>query len=159
MEQIRDYSLQEFEDLILKHFNKIYDLELLILKGHILTEFTINCYLETLSKNDEPNFFKENFTYEAKTKLLSHFADKEDNNSDLFRALKMLNNIRNGIAHSLIINDQILIEYLTLVNKLTGYDKSFKNEHYDIRLRFSMATGYLCGTIFKRYFDKRNKKK
>ena len=72
MEQIRNYNLEEFEELLLNHFKNIYDLELLILKGHIITEFTIN-YLENLSNNLDANFFKERYNHSLKIGMIEHF--------------------------------------------------------------------------------------
>ncbi|WP_299108617.1 hypothetical protein [uncultured Tenacibaculum sp.] len=155
MEQIRDYNLETFKAFLLDNLKNIYDLELLVLKGHIITEFTINCYLENLSNISEANFFKGGYNHSLKIGMIEHFGKFGDRNSGMVKSLRLLNKIRNGIAHTLIINEQLIQEYINSVTQLAG--KSFINSRHDLRLRFSMATGYLCGEIFADYYD--NKKK
>lgn len=153
MEKIRDYNLEEFKELLLAHFKNIYDLELLILKGHILTEFTINCYLENLSNNSSANFFKERFTYSTKIGLLQHFGKFDQRTEGLIKSLKLLNKIRNEIAHTLVVDEQLINQYIVSVIHLSK--KGFINPEYELRLKFSMATGYLCGEIFAEYYNQR----
>ncbi|MCK0157116.1 hypothetical protein MWU65_08005 [Cellulophaga sp. F20128] len=155
MEQIRNYSLDEFEELILNQFKNIFDLELLILKGHIITEFTINCYLENLSNKTEANFFKERYNHSLKIGMIEHFGKFGEKSTGLIKSLRLLNKIRNGIAHTLTVNENLIQEYINSVIQIASED--FINPDYEIRLRFSMATGYLCAEIFREYYDQREK--
>ena len=157
MEQIRDYSLEEFKKLLLNHFINIYDLELLILKGHIITEFTINCYLENLSNSIDANFFKERYNHNLKIGMIEHFGKFGDRSLGIVKSLRLLNKIRNEIAHTLTINEQLIQEYVNSVSQIASED--FINPDYEIRLKFSMATGYLCGEIFGEYYEQREKEK
>lgn len=152
MEKIRNFSLDEFKELLLAHFKNIYDLELLILKGHILTEFTINCHLENLSNKSKANFFKERFTYSTKIKLFQHFGDFGSRTDDFVDSLKLLNKIRNDIAHTLMVNEVLINQFISSVEQMVSED--FINPDYELRLKFSMATGYLCGEIFADYRKK-----
>ncbi|SHK63647.1 hypothetical protein SAMN04488007_3467 [Maribacter aquivivus] len=157
MEQIRDYNLEEFEKLTLSHFKNIYDLELLILKGHIITEFTINCYLENLSNNFEANFFKERYSHSLKIGMIEHFGKFGGKSLALVKSLKLLNKIRNGIAHTLKVNEQLIQEYINSVNQIAR--EGFINPEYELRLKFSMATGYICAEIFSEYYELRKEEK
>ncbi|QXP71032.1 hypothetical protein H0I29_02755 [Polaribacter sp. R2A056_3_33] len=156
MEQIRNYNLEEFKKLLLNHFKEIYDLELLILKGHIITEFTINCYLENLSNSLDANFFKERYNHSLKIGMIEHFGKFGGRTLEIVKSLRLLNKIRNGIAHTLTVNEQLIQEYVNSVSQIASED--FINPDYEIRLKFSMATGYLCGEIFGEYYEQREKK-
>ncbi|MCB4800260.1 hypothetical protein [Neotamlana laminarinivorans] len=157
MEQIRDYNLDDFKVLLLDNFKNIYDLELLILKGHIITEFTINCYLENLSNNPDANFFKGGYNHSLKIGMIEHFGNFGERSVGLIKSLKLLNKIRNGIAHTLTVNEQLIQEYINSVINIAS--ENFINPDYELRLKFSMATGYLCAEIFGEYYEQREKNK
>ncbi|TWO31719.1 hypothetical protein E1J38_012525 [Seonamhaeicola sediminis] len=157
MEQIRDYSLEDFKELLLNNFKNIYDLELLILKGHIITEFTINCYLENLSNNSDANFFKGGYSHSLKIGMIEHFGRFGERSSGIIKSLRLLNKIRNGIAHNLSVNEQLIREYINSVLQIAS--TNFINPEYELRLKFSLSTGYLCAEIFGEYYEEREKTK
>lgn len=153
--QIREYNYQEFENFILSELEEISDFELVILKGHIITEFTLNCYLEILSNNSDADFFKENFSFDSKIKILSHFGDVNEEDEPLLKALKLLNKVRNGIAHTLDINIQLVKEFLAFIEMHSADEKLFERGDQFIKHNFLAAIGYLSGYLFLRFIDLR----
>lgn len=157
MEQIREYNLEDFKELLLSNFKNIYDLELLILKGHIITEFTINCYLENLSNNSDANFFRGGYNHSLKIGMIEHFGNFGEKSLGIIKSLKLLNKIRNGIAHTLTVNEQLIEEYINSVTQMES--ENFINPDYELKRKFSMVTGYLCGEIFGEYYELRKRNK
>lgn len=56
MKEIRDYSKEEFSifsgNFMAKNIGMKQNLEEnIILKAHVISEFTLNCYIESISKN------------------------------------------------------------------------------------------------------------
>jgi hypothetical protein len=156
MEEVRNFTNTEFSDFISEELLKITDLELMILKGHILTEFALNCYLEAISMNNSSNFFKENFSYSIKLKLFSHFGDFSEKGKLLIKAFGNLNTLRNTIAHSLTVNEQLLIEFISSTRKIgisvELLDKVKDNKMY----QFVLCISYLCGMLFGRHVTRRD---
>ena len=114
MEQIRKYNLEDFKKLLLNHFKDIYDLELLILKGHIITEFTINCYLENLSNSLDANFFKERYNHSLKIGMIEHFGKFGDRTLEIVKSLRLLNKIRKSYLRFPFLNKFITTEVTPL---------------------------------------------
>ncbi|PQJ73626.1 hypothetical protein [Polaribacter butkevichii] len=159
MEKIRNYSEDEYGLFIMSELTKIEDIELTILKGHIFTEFTLNCYLESISTNNDSNFFKENFSYSAKTKLLRLFGELNTNKGELIiKSLNVLNKLRNTIAHSLDVNEQLIVEFLAILRKISPNKGNFNNTDSPILYRLEGGIAFICGIIFSRYCINRNKK-
>lgn len=104
MKELRSYSMEQFDEFCSSELSGITDIQLLILKGHIIVEYTLNCYLEAISKSDDTDFFHENFSFIDKIKILKHFGELGDKNENLIKELTLLNKLRNEIAHSLKFN-------------------------------------------------------
>jgi len=147
MEEIRNYDIDQFASLLDKELESIEDLQLLILKGHIVTEFSINCYLEKISKNENDNFFKENYSYKLKLKLLSSFGEGLRSDPDMIKVLDLLNKVRNSIAHSLNINQQLLDELVTSIRNYI-LSESDRKEYQTQRDVISHAIGFLGAFYF-----------
>jgi ABC-type Zn uptake system ZnuABC Zn-binding protein ZnuA len=54
---------EEFKTLIKKNIMKINNLDLIILKGHLLIEFLINKFLQSHSDDETLDISKENFQF------------------------------------------------------------------------------------------------
>jgi hypothetical protein len=150
MEKIRNYSMEEFVDFITNEFRDINDLQLLILKGHVLVEYTINCYLEGLSKNDESNFFKEGFSFKNKIKMICHFSDIGSMKNGLGKELTLLNKLRNDIAHSLTYKEKHLTDLIAEISKKSTevfYEEKNSNE----KDKIIYVICFLTGAIFSGY--------
>jgi hypothetical protein len=158
MEKVRSFTNIEFNDFVSDELLKITDLELIILKGHILTEFALNCYLESISRNDSSDFFKENFSYSIKLKLFSHFGDNSEKGQLLIKAFGTLNKLRNTIAHSLTINEQLIVEFISLTQKM-GINNKLLNKVKDNQMhQFVLCISFYCGMIFGGYVKIRDVK-
>jgi len=158
MEKIRNYTEDEFGFFLISELTKLKDIELTILKGHILTEFAINCYLESISENKQSDFFKENFNYSSKVKLLLHFGNYSGPGGEyVIKSLEILNKLRNTIAHSLTINHHLIKEFLVMLKKISPSKGNFSNESMPEQNRLESGIAFLCGMIFGRYSDIRDK--
>jgi hypothetical protein len=56
MEKFRSMSMEQLDEFIYNEFTNIENMDLVILKGHIITEFLLNCYLESISQVDNSDF-------------------------------------------------------------------------------------------------------
>ena len=159
MEEIRNYTDDEFGFFIISELTDLKDIELTILKGHILTEFAINCYLESISENQKSDFFKENFTYSSKIKILRHFGNYSGPGGEyIIKSLEILNKLRNTIAHSLTINHNLIKEFLATLKKISPLKGNFNKESLPEQNRLESGIAFVCGMIFGRYCEIRDKK-
>ncbi|MCG2432125.1 hypothetical protein [Aequorivita xiaoshiensis] len=159
MEKVRDFSEDEFGHFLTNELSQLTDVTLVLLKGHLFTEFAINCYLESLSQTKKSNFFKENFTYATKLKMLVHFGNFENEGTLILEATRIINKLRNGIAHSLNVNEQLIQEFFANLDKaLPPNNGNFRNEKLDIPLRLTSGIAIICGIIFGRYLEIRDGK-
>ena len=110
-------------DLYVDHLLECKDMDNLILKGHLMTERALQYYINEKAIK-KVNFKKVRFTYSNKleiAKLLGLFEKKE---TQLYRLLKLLNGLRNSIAHSVEIDSKILKKFLdnSFIQSITGKD-------------------------------------
>jgi hypothetical protein len=150
MNAIRKYTMQEFKDFIQNEVVTINDTSLLILKSHIIVEYTMNCYLEAISKSDDSDFFKENFSFSEKIKMVKYFGELGNKEENLIKELTLLNKLRNDIAHSLTYNQIHLNELFAELEKKNPkgfYSNKLKSDNEKI----VGAVAFLCGAIFSGY--------
>ena len=148
MDEIRNYTMAKFNKFCIKELGGINDIQLLILKGHIIVEYTLNCYLESISKADDSNFFKENFTFAHKINLAKHFGDLSDKES-LIKELTLLNKLRNDLSHSLKYNNKHLEGLFSEINK-KAQNTGFTKQKTDIE-KTKWAIGFISGALFGVY--------
>lgn len=148
--KIRNLTLDKFHEFTESQLAEINDLELLIIKGHILVEYTINCYLEAISNSTNSDFFNENFSFSNKIKIIKHFGNLGDENDNLIKELTILNRIRNDIAHSLTYKKAHLNELFSELAKKnpSGF---IANKNNSIKIRFIGSISFLTGAIFTAY--------
>lgn len=146
MNKIRDFSIQEFVDFSAKELRDIDDIQLLILKGHILVEYSLNCYLEANAKGENSDFFKERFTFSNKIKIAKHFTILGDRNDNLLKELQLLNKVRNEIAHSLNYSESVLNELISEVKKKSPDRKLY--DEMSLKEQFIGAIGFITGALF-----------
>lgn len=147
MEEIRKYSLSQFKEFLHKELSSISDMQLLILKGHILVEYTLNCFLEAISKSDDPNFFKENFSFAHKIQIVKHFGPLLHGNAVLVKELTLLNRLRNNIAHSLSYDEKHLVELFAELNKKDP-DSIYVDKQKSSIVKLKSAILFLSGVLF-----------
>lgn len=113
-------------DKFLKHLFDCRDTDNVIIKGHILTEYAMNFYIE-MSSAEKIDLKNTRFTYSNKIdigRIVGLF--KED--PFLYNELTLLNKLRNSIAHKLKYDEKILAEFLK------GFEKhrnKFESEKLD----------------------------
>ncbi|REG83351.1 hypothetical protein [Winogradskyella sediminis] len=148
--KIRNLTIDEFYVFTEEQLDGISDFELLILKGHILVEYTLNCYLEAISKDKDSDFFKENLSFSIKVKIAKHFGQLGSVDDNLIKELTILNKLRNDIAHSLSYKKEHLTELFSELSKKSpsGLISDSKNSQQE---RFIGVISFITGAIFTAY--------
>lgn len=151
MKEISNLNIEEFRKFISKQLSVINNFELMILKGHILTEYTINLYIDSISNKSNPDFCDGNTSYSLKLKIIENFGKSIGNvNTNFFEELNMLNKLRNDIAHKLKYNDQLIKNIYSLLSKK---DSSFSENNFkDDISKFGCALAFIIGYIHEAYF-------
>jgi len=163
MKEIRDYSTEEFStfsaDFMSKNIGLKQNLEEnIILKAHVISEFTLNCYIESISKSCKLNMFKQNITYSKKIFLAEEFGDLP---VEIIEILKKLNKIRNEYAHRLILDNEKLENLYHQIIKLHNKNNQSiilnKNDIIEYFKNTSYLLSYINGYIFGLYKKEKNK--
>jgi hypothetical protein len=151
MKAVRNYTIQEFQNFVSGQLKNINDTQLLILKGHVLIEYTINCYLEAISKKENPDFFSRGFRFSDKVRLLEHFGDISTiYNKTIHEELYQLNDIRNDIAHDLEYKVGRIRSFITAMTKQDNEISKLGSDHY----KLMGSIGILAGVIYGGYITK-----
>lgn len=160
MKEIRDYSTEEFSAFSANFMAKNISIkqnieENIILKAHVISEFTLNCYIEAISKSGNLNMFKQNITYSKKIFLAEEFGDLP---SEIIEILKKLNKIRNDYAHRLIFDSENLEKLYNQIIRL--HNKNNQNiilnkedvvEYFEnLSYLLSYVNGYIFGVYKKK---------
>lgn len=107
-----EMSLDEFNKFAYNELKDIENIELIILKGHIMIEYLLNCYLESLIQVKNCEFSKENFSFSQKIKIVKYYGQLGSNEDNIIYGLELLNKLRNSIAHTLKYDESYLKEFL-----------------------------------------------
>jgi hypothetical protein len=102
----KEISDKEYQDLLFSELDNITDLELLILKGHILVEYSLNKFINEVN-NGGVDIDKINFTFHKKitiAEILGLFNKKDF----LKQSIVDINKLRNQIAHTLTYEEKLL---------------------------------------------------
>ena len=142
-----------FKKFINNELESISDIQLLVLKGHVLIEYSLNKFIEA-SFDETFKLNKTNFTFSHKINIAKALGLFWKNKSDFLEDhIKDINKLRNQIAHSLSFDNQILeriINYYIEIAKtphLMGREKSdFDN--------FFHVIPSICGNIIGRKISK-----
>lgn len=120
---IQENEITSRIDLYVDHLLDCKDMDNLILKGHLMTERALQYYINVKAIK-KVNFKKVRFTYLNKlevAKLLGLFENEETN---LYTLLKLLNGLRNSIAHNVGFDAEILKKFFkqSYIQSITGKD-------------------------------------
>jgi len=109
------------------HMFGIKDLDYLILKGHILTEHSLNFFIEKTSI-EKINFDKIKFSYSNKIEIAKTLGLFKAN-PKIYEELKLLNKLRNSIAHKLKYDEKLFSDFIKGFKPYKDYfqSDSFKN--------------------------------
>lgn len=147
MKNVREMSMEEFDNFAYNELDRIVDFDLLILKGHLIIEYTLNCYLESISQIDNSDFSKENLTFANKVNIVKHFGKLCNKDSNLINEFILLNKLRNSISHSLVFNDAYLEDFFKeFIKKGVQIEKIKHN-----RDKFIATIAFLSGAIQAAY--------
>ncbi|KJD37092.1 hypothetical protein PW52_01145 [Tamlana sedimentorum] len=127
--------------------------ENLVLKAHVISEFTLNCYIQSISKQRNLNMFKQNITYSKKIFLAEQFGNLP---FEVIEILKKLNTIRNDYAHKLILDDlnlSLMLKKIILFYNQNNHDNITLDESNisEYFRNFSFLLSYINGYIFGIY--------
>jgi len=127
----------DFPTFIKKHFHGIKNVDLTILKMHLIIEYALTVSIDKLSKEDVTKDNRLTFFQKVKVcKALGLFVGDHS----LMDQINDVNQIRNELAHTLDFDKKIL-------SKFYGYDRSkFKNEKAEVN-QLKMTTYWVFGRI------------
>jgi hypothetical protein len=104
-------------------FDRLNEIDIVIIKCHLLTEYSLNYYIETKSNNREP-IHKSRFSFSNKIKIAKLFGLFDSLNSkELETFINDINSLRNQVAHNLEYDPKLL-------EKLVEYPKDYKPEKW-----------------------------
>jgi hypothetical protein len=123
--------------------NDFNELELYILKSHLLLEYELNKYIEIRTKK-RLSMEKAGFTFATKMKILKMLGCFEDEGvyNYLEEFLKTLNIIRNQIAHTFSFDKKVL-NRLSKICKNINPDREFGSE----RAMIDYVVSYFAGGL------------
>lgn len=98
-------------DLYVDHLLDCKDIDNLILKGHLLTERALQFFINE-NAISKVNFNKVNFSYINKLEIAKLLGLFENRNKKLYELLKLLNRLRNSIAHDVDYDKELIHKFL-----------------------------------------------
>lgn len=140
-------NIDPFVELaVWSHLDKKTDLEMILLKGHLLLEIVLDTALCRINIKD-----CENFSFYKKVDLLEKYhSDPDERGSFVFSSLKKINRLRNKLAHEVhfdIANGELDTWALEITENLEGE----KFSKYTSRTKVVHAFSTLSGNILKLY--------
>ena len=136
----------ELDEKIKQHLPRSQNLELVILKCHLIVEFILDQYIDLMAPT-EGVIESERFTFKQKVALV-HMLGLHPNPT-LFPSPDILNSIRNSIAHTLSL-DRNKIDKLIHINSL-GIESCIQNENRTDKQRVKALkdiTYVICYNVF-----------
>lgn len=102
----------ELKDKIKDHLPRSRNLELVILKSHLVLEYMFNQYIDLMAPTEGATE-SERFTFKQKETLVHMLGFPSD--PCFFPSVDLLNSIRNSVAHTLAM-DRAKIDHLIRIN-------------------------------------------
>ena len=133
-----DLSNDEWVDLINEHLVPAKDIQTIIIVGHLLLEYVLNSFIE--ASNESMAEAYKGFSFNQKMKIYTIFCSP-----DHFKELKLFNQVRNDIAHTLETNDNLMREFVHTTMK--SLDKKFPSNANTIENRLKIVITYLLQEI------------
>lgn len=133
---------EELQEKLRSHLPRSRNLELVILKCHLLVEFMFNQYIDLIAPT-EGVIDSERFTFKQKESLVHMLGFPAD--PLFFPSIDLLNTIRNRVAHSLLI-DRKTIDHLIRMNSEDPDDtQEFSDTQRAAALK--QITKFLCWQV------------
>ena len=129
----------ELQDKLKEHLPRSRNLELVILKCHLLIEFMFNQYIDLIAPT-EGVIESERFNFKQKETLVHMLGFPSD--PLFFPSIDLLNSIRNSVAHTLAI-DRKKIDHLIRINSEDPNDAKALTDTQRARA-LKQITKFLC---------------
>ncbi len=145
--KIQKMSDPEFENLLLNELDNIEDLELLIIKGHILIEYSLNKFINDVNDGGI-NIDKTSFTFHNKitiSELLGLFKRVDS----LKQSIIDVNKLRNQIAHTLSYEKKLLKKLIEIFIEIDEPNSGIFKENSDFQNFYNIVIA-ICGLIIGR---------
>lgn len=147
--QIQDI---EFERFLYSEINSITDIQLLILKGVILIEYSLEKFISDSAISKVYN--TENFTFSRKLKIAKILGLFFENKIDFLESqITNINKLRNQIAHQLTYDSKIIGELIEFYSKDQKFSHLIKSENSHFA-NFYHIIPAICGEIIGRKLAK-----
>lgn len=135
--------MEDFISKIKKHLPLDKNLDILILKGHLLIEWYINQFISKISlSNLETSSM--NLTFRNKIDILDILGFFPVGNEKLRNSLLLLNKIRNQLAHRLKYEKDLVDKLINLVPK-NDLNRNNSDRAKSIRYCITYLAGYMSG--------------
>lgn len=136
---------EDFKLVIENEINSITDLELVILKGHILIEYSLNKFIDDISEKTF-DIYKESFQFVHKVKICKALGLFKSTKHSLEEIILTFNKVRNSIAHYLEYDENELHKLISLFKHMSKDVKPISNELTDIQITKDLVSS-ICGLI------------
>lgn len=140
----KDIQDQNFEIILRGELDGIKDLELMILKGHILVEYSLNKFIDDTNEGilqiDDTMF---NFSSKVRIAEFLGLFKKKDH---LKESINILNKIRNQIAHQLEYDERLLQSLIKLFLEFNIEGSAIKQENEKLKNLYFIIIA-ICGLI------------
>ena len=130
----------ELKEKLKKHLPRSRNLELVILKCHLLVEFMFNQYIELMAPT-EGVIESERFTFKQKEALVHMLGFPSA--PVFFPSIDLLNSIRNLVAHTLVIDRKKIDQLIRLNSEDPDDAKRLTDNQRATALK--QITKFLCG--------------
>jgi hypothetical protein len=141
-DKIINNVIKEIEEITLKQFPRTANLELAIIKGHLIVEYAITQFIRCMS-NVLFDFEDIEFTFFQKTKI-AEMMGLAYGDPVLFPTIGLFNQLRNQAAHKFIIQRE-LIDQMIALNAI-DYKVSVKTDRGRIKYLRGISAN-ICGRI------------
>ena len=119
------YNLEEIKKLITEQLCTCDDIQLVILKGHILIEYLLNHIID-IRANEDIEFEKSKFSFSQKLYLYRLLCN---NSTELYNDINLLNKLRNEIAHKLTYSVNYLTALISSVERRYDFITESKKKY------------------------------
>jgi len=135
---------KNFESILKRELEGISDLELMILKGHILIEYSLNKYIDDINDGNL-DIDKTNFNFSSKIRI-AEFLGLFKKKDHLKESINDINKLRNQIAHQLKFDENLMLKIITLHLKLNIPGSRINKDKNDLE-NFYFIIIANCGLI------------
>ena len=133
---------EEFEQMLKSHLSRSRNLEIVILKCHILIEYMFNQFIDLIAPT-EGVIENERFTFKQKESIVHMLGFPAA--PVFFPSIDLLNTIRNRVAHTLSV-DRALIDKLIRINSEDPDDvRGLSDQQRASAIK--RITAFLCGEM------------